>query len=158
MLSWLVVGIGDITRKRVLPAILSEPRSRLAGIVTRDPAKAEPYGVKSWLDLTAALAASDATAVYIATPVFLHAAQTIEALASGRHVLCEKPMALNYSEAAAMQRASENARRTLGIAYYRRMYPKVDRARAVDRGRRHRTARIRRSHRTRLVQSAGHRA
>ena len=42
MLSWLVVGIGDITRKRVLPAILAEPRSRLAGIVTRDPAKAEP--------------------------------------------------------------------------------------------------------------------
>jgi predicted dehydrogenase len=40
-------------------------------------------------------------------------------------------MALNYAEAAAMQRASENARRTLGIAYYRRMYPKVDRARAL---------------------------
>ena len=131
MLSWLVVGIGDITRKRVLPAILSEPRSRLAGVVTREPAKAEPYGVKSWIDLTAALAGCDATAVYIATPVFMHASQTIEAFAAGRHVLCEKPMALNYAEAAAMQRASENARRTLGISYYRRMYPKVDRARQL---------------------------
>jgi 1,5-anhydro-D-fructose reductase (1,5-anhydro-D-mannitol-forming) len=131
MLSWLVVGIGDITRKRVLPAILSEPRSRLAGIVTRDPAKAEPYGVRSWIDLTSALAECDAAAVYIATPVFMHAAQTIEAFASGRHVLCEKPMALNYAEAAAMQRASEDACRTLGIAYYRRMYPKVDRARSL---------------------------
>ena len=40
MLSWLVAGIGDISRKRVLPAILAEPRSRLAGLVTRDPAKA----------------------------------------------------------------------------------------------------------------------
>jgi 1,5-anhydro-D-fructose reductase (1,5-anhydro-D-mannitol-forming) len=131
MLSWLVVGVGDITRKRVLPAILAEPRSRLAGIVTRDPVKAEPYGVKAWSDLTSALAASDATAVYVATPVFLHAAQTIEALRAGRHVLCEKPMALNYAEALTMQRASEDTRRTLGIAYYRRMYPKVDRAREL---------------------------
>ena len=128
MLSWLVVGVGDITRKRVLPAILAEPRSRLAGIVTRHPPKAVPYGVKSWPDLSSALAKSDATAVYIASPVFLHASQTIEALRSGRHVLCEKPMALNYTEALAMQRASEDSRRTLGIAYYRRMYPKVDRA------------------------------
>jgi predicted dehydrogenase len=131
MLSWLVVGVGDITRKRVLPAILAEPRSRLAGIVTRDPAKAEPYGVQSWSDLASALAECDATAVYIATPVFLHAAQTVAALRSGRHVLCEKPMALNYAEALAMQRASEDTRRTLGIAYYRRMYPKVDRAREL---------------------------
>jgi 1,5-anhydro-D-fructose reductase (1,5-anhydro-D-mannitol-forming) len=128
MLSWLVVGVGDITRKRVLPAILAESRSRLAGIVTRDAAKAEPYGVPSWIDLTSALAECDASAVYIATPVFLHAPQTIEALRSGCHVLCEKPMALDYAEALAMQRASEDTRRTLGIAYYRRMYPKVDRA------------------------------
>ena len=128
MLSWLVVGVGDITRKRVLPAILAEPRSRLAGIVTRHPPKAVPYGVKSWPDLSSALAKCDAAAVYIASPVFLHAAQTIEALRAGRHVLCEKPMALNYTEALAMQRASEDSRRTLGIAYYRRMYPKVDRA------------------------------
>jgi predicted dehydrogenase len=131
MLSWLVVGVGDITRKRVLPAILAEPRSRLAGIVTRDPEKAAPYGVPSWKDLPSALAACDAAAVYIATPVFMHAPQTIAALRSGRHVLCEKPMALNYNEALAMQRASEDTRRTLGIAYYRRMYPKVDRAREL---------------------------
>jgi predicted dehydrogenase len=131
MLSWLVVGVGDITRKRVLPAILAEPRSRLAGIVTRHPAKAEPYGVKAWSDFATALAECDATVVYVATPVFLHAPQTIAALRSGRHVLCEKPMALNYDEARAMQQASEDTRLTLGIAYYRRMYPKVDRAREL---------------------------
>ena len=131
MVSWLVVGIGDITRKRVLPAILAEPRSRLAGIVTRDPAKAEPYKVPAWESLDSALAASEANAVYIATPVFLHAPQSIECLRAGRHVLCEKPMAMSYSEAASMQDASEENRRTLGIAYYRRMYPKVDRAREL---------------------------
>jgi len=128
MLSWLVAGIGDISRKRVLPAILSEPRSRLAGIVTRDPAKAAPYHVPSWADFDTALAACEADAVYIATPVFLHAAQTIAALRAGRHVLCEKPMALDYAEAQAMERAARESGRTLGVAYYRRMYPKVERA------------------------------
>jgi len=131
MLRWLVVGIGDITTKRVLPAILAEPRSQLAGIVTRDPAKAAPYAVPAWTELTAALAQSAADAVYIATPVFLHAPQTIEALRAGKHVLCEKPMALNYAEALTMQRAAADTGRTLGIAYYRRMYPKVVRAKQL---------------------------
>jgi 1,5-anhydro-D-fructose reductase (1,5-anhydro-D-mannitol-forming) len=131
MLRWLVVGIGDITTKRVLPAIVSEPRSQLAGIVTRDPAKAAPYAVPAWTGLTAALAQSAADAVYVATPVFLHAPQTIEALRAGKHVLCEKPMALNYAEALTMQRAADETGRTLGIAYYRRMYPKVARAKQL---------------------------
>jgi predicted dehydrogenase len=131
MLHWLVIGVGDITRKRVLPAILSEERSKLAGIVTRDPAKAEPYGVPGWPTLAAALEKSGAEAVYVASPVFLHAPQTTEALRAGRHVLCEKPMALCYPEAQSMQRAAAETGRTLGIAYYRRKYPKIERARQL---------------------------
>lgn len=131
MLRWLVIGIGDITRKRVLPAILAEPRSRLAGIVTRDPSKAEAYAAPAWSDLDRALAESGADAVYVATPVFLHARQTIACLRAGRQVLCEKPMAINYAEARSMQAAAEESGRLLGIAYYRRMYPKVGRAREL---------------------------
>lgn len=131
VLHWLVIGIGDISTKRVIPAILSSPRSRLAGIVTRDPAKAAPYNVPGFADLEAALAQSGADAVYVATPVFMHAPQTIAALRAGMHVLCEKPMALNYAEAQSMHAASESAGRTLGIAYYRRLYPKVIRAREL---------------------------
>ncbi|HEY1339170.1 MAG TPA: Gfo/Idh/MocA family oxidoreductase [Bryobacteraceae bacterium] len=130
-LRWLVIGIGDITTKRVLPAILAEPRSSLAGIVTRDPAKAAPYHAPAWTGLDSALRESGADAVYVATPVYLHAPQTIAALHAGCHVLCEKPMALDYAEAAGMQQAAGQSGRTLGIAYYRRMYPKVARARQL---------------------------
>jgi len=131
MLNWLVVGVGDISTRRVLPAILAEPRSRLAGIVTRDPDKASTYRVPAWPDVERALAECDAAAVYIATPVFLHAPQTIASLRAGRHVLCEKPMALNYAEAESMVRAASESGRTLGIAYYRRLYPKVARAKEL---------------------------
>ncbi|HUS06996.1 MAG TPA: Gfo/Idh/MocA family oxidoreductase [Bryobacteraceae bacterium] len=130
-MNWLVVGIGDITTKRVIPAILAEPRSQLAGLVTRDRAKAGPYQAKVWTNLTEALREPSIDAVYVASPVFLHRPQTIECLRAGKHVLCEKPMALNYQEAAEMQRVAENTRKTLGIAYYRRMYPKVQRAREL---------------------------
>ena len=131
MIRWLVAGVGDIAKKRVLPAILAAPHCRLAGLVTRDAAKAVPYAVPSWPDFDTAIAECACDAVYIATPVFLHAPQTIAALRRGLHVLCEKPMALRYEDAAAMQRASEETGRTLGVAYYRRMYPKVQRAREL---------------------------
>ncbi|HLY61882.1 MAG TPA: Gfo/Idh/MocA family oxidoreductase [Terriglobia bacterium] len=131
MMNWLVIGIGDITTKRVIPAILEEPRSNLYAILTRDPAKAAPYAAKVFGDLTAALQDGAIDAVYVASPVFLHAPQTIQALRSGRHVLCEKPMAMNYSEAQSMVAAGVSAGKTLGISYYRRTYPKVHRARQL---------------------------
>jgi predicted dehydrogenase len=131
MLDWLLVGLGDISRKRVLPALMAEPRSRVAGIITRDPTKALTYGFPAWSDLETALVACPFAAVYIATPVFLHAPQAIAALRAGRNVLCEKPMALNYAEANQMVEAAEESGRTLGVAYYRRMYPKVARAREL---------------------------
>jgi predicted dehydrogenase len=80
MLNWLVIGIGDITIKRGIPAIQAEPRSTLYGIVTRDPAKAAPYGTKVWTDLTEALRDPAIDAVYVATPVSLHAPQTMQSL------------------------------------------------------------------------------
>jgi 1,5-anhydro-D-fructose reductase (1,5-anhydro-D-mannitol-forming) len=128
MLTWLVIGVGDITTRRVLPAVLAEARSRLAGIVTRDPAKAAPYDVPAFPTLEAALRESDAAAVYVASPVFLHASQSITSLAAQRHVLCEKPMAMNLAEAEQMVAQAHASRRTLGVAYYRRTYPKVHRA------------------------------
>src|ERR1035438_5221002 len=129
--AWLVIGVADIAGNRVSPAIQASSRSRLVGIVTRDPAKAAPYNVPAWADLNSALEQSGAGAVYISTPVFLHAPQTIAALQAGMHVMCEKPMALHYGEARRMQDAAHDAERTLGISYYRRLYPKVLRAKEL---------------------------
>ena len=131
MLNWIVVGIGDITVRRVIPGIQAEPRSRLYGIVTRDPAKAAPYGVPAWRTLDEALADSQVQAVYVATPVFLHAPQTIQALRAGKHAICEKPMAMNEAEARAMVEVAQDSGKTFGVAYYRRCYPKVQRAKEL---------------------------
>src|SRR5579859_4103154 len=132
MLNWVVIGIGDIVTRRVLPAIQAEPRSRLYGLVTRDPAKAAKYGdVRVWGSLDDALSDSVVHAVYVGTPVFLHAPQTIQSLRAGKHVLCEKPMAMNEAEARAMVDTAKETGKTLGIAYYRRFYPKILRAKQL---------------------------
>jgi len=131
MLNWIVIGIGDITTRRVIPAIQAEPRSYLYGLVTRDPAQASPYNARVWLTLEEALADRAIHAVYVATPVFLHAPQTIQSLRAGKHVLCEKPTAMSEAEARTMVHTAEESGRTFGVAYYRRCYPKVQRAKQL---------------------------
>jgi 1,5-anhydro-D-fructose reductase (1,5-anhydro-D-mannitol-forming) len=135
MLNWIVIGIGDITTRRVIPAIQAEPQSHLYGLVTRDAAKAAPYSTRTWPTLDEALSdpatQSDVQAIYVATPVFLHAPQTIQSLCAGKHVLCEKPMAMSEPEARTMLQAADQSGKTLGVAYYRRSYPKVQHARRL---------------------------
>jgi 1,5-anhydro-D-fructose reductase (1,5-anhydro-D-mannitol-forming) len=135
MLNWIVIGIGDISIRRVIPAIQAESRSRLYGLVTRDAAKAAPYNARVWTSLDEALSdpavQADVQAVYVATPVFLHAPQTIQSLRAGKHVLCEKPMAMNEAEARSMVQIAEESGLKFGAAYYRRFYPKVQRAKEL---------------------------
>jgi 1,5-anhydro-D-fructose reductase (1,5-anhydro-D-mannitol-forming) len=127
--NWVVAGIGDIARKRVIPAIQSEPRSTLYGFVSRDPAKAASYpGTRTWPTIDEAVADSSVDAVYIALPVAMHAEAAVTALRAGKHVLCEKPMALNLAQAVDMLAAAQASRRLLGVSYYRRLYPKLLRA------------------------------
>jgi predicted dehydrogenase len=132
MVNWLVIGIGDITRKRVLPAVLAEPRSRLFALLTRSPAKAAAYpGALAFTDLNEALRDPAIDAVYVASPVALHAEHAIASLRAGKHVLCEKPVAMNYAQAESMAEAARESGQLLGIAYYRRLYPKLVRARQL---------------------------
>jgi 1,5-anhydro-D-fructose reductase (1,5-anhydro-D-mannitol-forming) len=132
MVNWLVVGVGDIAKKRVIPAILAEPRSHLYGVVTRDARKADAYpGTAAWATLDAALQDDAVDAVYISSPVAMHAEQTISALRAGKHVLCEKPVAMNYAEAEQMAAAGRASGRLFGVSYYRRLYPKLIRAKEL---------------------------
>jgi predicted dehydrogenase len=70
-------------------------------------------------------------AVYVATPVHLHAEQTVAAAEAGKHVLCEKPMALDLKQCRRMIDACASSGVRLGVAYYRRFYPVVGRIREI---------------------------
>src|ERR1700733_3882707 len=132
MVNWLVIGIGDITRKRVIPAIQTQPRSVFHSVLTRTPGKAAAYpAVKAHTSIETALEDSAVDAVYVASPVALHAPYTIAALRAGKHVLCEKPTAMNYGEAESMMAAANESHRLFGVAFYRRLFPKLIRAKQL---------------------------
>ena len=93
---------------------------------------AEEFGAKRWYAEWPDLPSDgEIDAVYIATPVHLHAAQAIAAAEAGKHVLCEKPMAMDVQECDRMIAAAQSHGVKLGVAYYRRFYPVVQRLKEI---------------------------
>jgi predicted dehydrogenase len=101
-------------------------------VVTRDLRKAAAYPeAKAWTTLEEALADPEVRAVYVASPVSRHQEQAIQGLRTGRAVLLEKPVAMNYGEAVSITEAAEQTGTLLGIAYFRRLFPKLIRAKEL---------------------------
>jgi predicted dehydrogenase len=139
-LRWGLIGCGDISQKRVAPALRDAPGSELlavsrarfdlAGEFAREFGASRTF--KDWREL---VADPDVDAVYVATPVDLHAGQAIAAAEAGKHVLCEKPMALNVADCDRVIAGCRSNNVKLGVAYYRRFYPVIARVRAlIDHG------------------------
>jgi predicted dehydrogenase len=135
-IRWGLIGCGDIARKRVAPALREHPDCELVAVSRArfDQAEqfAREFGARRWYaDSTELIADLEVDAVYIATPVHLHAAQTIAAAEGGKHVLCEKPMAMDVAECDEMIAACSANKVQLGVAYYRHFYPVIDCIRTI---------------------------
>ena len=136
LIEWGIVGTGDIVRKRVAPALNDLANCKIAAISRGKPELAEAFakefGVERWYaDWRDLIDDDKIDAVYIATPVFLHAEQTIAAAEAGKHVLCEKPMAISAADCDRMIAACRANNVRLGVAYYRRFYPVLARVREL---------------------------
>src|SRR5262245_33979092 len=102
VLKWGLIGAGDIVRKRIAPALRDLPNCNLIAVARNRAELAEKFArefeIPRWYaDWRELVNDPDIDAVYIATPVYLHAEQTIAAAQNGKHVLCEKPMAMNVA-------------------------------------------------------------
>lgn len=124
--GFAVVGLGGYAIGQVLPALARAERCHVAAVVSGNPEKAArvaaAYGVPEDAvydyDSFDQIAGDDRIeAVYIVLPSGLHADWTEKAFAAGKHVLCEKPMALSVADCERMIAASEAAGRKLMIAY-----------------------------------------
>jgi 1,5-anhydro-D-fructose reductase (1,5-anhydro-D-mannitol-forming) len=124
-LSWALVGASDIAATRVLPAMRAlghEPSVVVSGDAGRARLWAERHGLPAGTDdLRAALA--DVDAVYVSSTNDRHAAQARAAIAAGRHVLCEKPLAVAAEDAVAMVAEAEAAGVVLATNHHLRNAP-----------------------------------
>ena len=103
-MCWGVLGVASIAVNQVIPAMQRSRLSRVVAIASRDHTKAESaarsLGIpRAHGSYEALLADPDVEAVYIPLPNHLHVPWSIRAAEAGKHVLCEKPLALSAREA-----------------------------------------------------------
>jgi predicted dehydrogenase len=123
-----LVGVGAAAQVNHLPALKKLPEVELVALCDRDAEKAArvaqkfgvPHAYSRFEDL---LADETIDAVDITTPNYLHAPMAVAALESGKHVLCERPLARSGTEAAAMAKAARKADRMLMCALQHRFRP-----------------------------------
>ena len=123
-----VVGLGWIAQVVHLPILSRMPEVSVVAICDRDKSKVrlvgEKFGVKSvFLDVEEMLAKQEMDAVIVCTSTDAHHDTTLAALAAGKHVLVEKPIARKYSEAVEMAAAARTARRKLMVGMNHRFRP-----------------------------------
>jgi predicted dehydrogenase len=129
---WGIIGCGAVTEVKSGPALQKAPDSSLVAVMRRDGDKARDYaerhGVPRWYDDAAALVADpDVDAVYVATPPSSHREYALMAIAAGKPVYVEKPMALDHAECNAIIEAGRAAGVPVFVAYYRRALPRFRR-------------------------------
>lgn len=127
-MRWGILGAANIARRAVLPAMAASSNGTLVAMASRSPERArlmlEPYPGARTVDTYDALVSDpDVDAVYIALPNSLHAEWTLRALDAGKHVLCEKPLAVDAAEAAHMAEAAKRRGRHLMEAFMYRFHP-----------------------------------
>ena len=134
--SWGVLSTAKIGTEKVIPGMQGAQRCSIDAIASRDLATAQ--GVAGKLGIPRAygsyeelLADPAIEAIYNPLPNELHVPWTLRALEAGKHVLCEKPIALNAEEAQALLGARARSGKLVAEAFMVRFHPQWRRARAI---------------------------
>src|SRR5271154_1902717 len=138
VVRWGVLGVAKIATEKVIPAMQRGEVSRIDAIASRDPerarAAAAALGIpKAHGSYEALLADPDIDAIYNPLPNELHVPWTLRALAAGKHVLCEKPIALDAEQARPLIDARNRSGKLVAEAFMVRFHPQWRRARELAR-------------------------
>ena len=121
-----LVGLGKYSEEQLAPALQETQRCKLTAIVTGTPEKAEKWKKKynipdkniyNYQNFDSIKNNPDVDIVYVVLPNSMHAEYTIRAAKAGKHVICEKPMAISVKECEDMIKACKDANRMLSIGY-----------------------------------------
>lgn len=126
--SWGVLGTANIALKKVIPAMERSEMSRVDAVASRSLGKASEWAARLGIDSAYGsyeelLADTRIEAIYIPLPNHLHKEWTVAAARAGKHVLCEKPLALTGRDARSMVEACEDAGVLLMEAFMYRLHP-----------------------------------
>lgn len=127
-IKWGFIGCGKVVEKKSGAAFRDVPHSCVHAIMRRDPeqarSSAQKFSAPHWFSRIDDLLASDADAIYIATPPGLHYEQALKCCDYGKPVYIEKPFARNYAEAKAIVHAFAQKNLPVYVGHYRRALPR----------------------------------
>ena len=134
-IKWCVIGAGGIADRRTIPAIIEDQGSELVAVMDMVAETAErvgkKYGVKYFTNEEEMLKSVDCDAVYIGTPVFSHYEQAMTALAFGKHVFVEKPIAMTVKEGEELVNAFKKAGKMLNVGYMMKYHNLHEKAKEI---------------------------
>ena len=135
---WGILSTAKIAREQVIPGMKNGDLTEVVAIASRDRQRAKEAATKlgipkAYNSYEALLADPEIDAVYNPLPNHLHAPLTIKALEAGKHVLCEKPIALNAEEAREIEAAQAKSGKLAAEAFMVRFHPQWQRAREIAR-------------------------
>jgi len=127
-LRWGILSTADIARRKVVPGMRKARRSRIVAIASREAGRAEAVAAeleipRAHASYEALLADPEVDAVYVPLPNHLHAQWSIAAARAGKHVLCEKPLALTAADAQRMVDVVASEGVMLMEAFMYRLHP-----------------------------------
>jgi predicted dehydrogenase len=131
-----IIGNGMIANTQHGPAYAKNPLAEIKYCVDIIPERAQAFKEKfnveyAVTDYREAIADPEVDVVSICVPNYLHAPISIDALKAGKHVLCEKPAAMNYQEALAMKKAADENNRILNIGVVNRFNTAVNKVKEL---------------------------
>ena len=129
VLNWGLLSTAHINNA-LIPPLRASKRNRLVAVASRTQESAEQYARKKRISRAygsyeSLLADPEIDVIYNPLPNHLHAEWTIKAVEAGKHVLCEKPLALNVAEVDAMQAATRKHGRVVAEAFMYRHHPQT---------------------------------
>jgi predicted dehydrogenase len=135
-IRWGILGAAKFAREHMGPALTLAPGGQLVALATAEAAKAEPFrafapGLRVHASYDALLADDEVDAVYIPLPNSMHVTWACKAMQAGKHVLCEKPMAMHAGEFDALIAARDAARVLAAEAFMIVHHPQWQRVREL---------------------------
>jgi predicted dehydrogenase len=137
-IKWGILSTANIGVKRVIPAIIAGDRGSIVAVASRDARKAAGIAAqfnipRSYDTYQALLDDAEIDAIYNPLPNHLHVEWTVKALEAGKHVLCEKPIALDAGQAQAIVAARDRSGKRVVEAFMVRFHPQWHRVRELVR-------------------------
>lgn len=139
-IRWGVIGTANIAKAAVIPAIQAATDNEVVAIASRSRDRAREYAgerdiARYYGDYRELIDDSEIDAVYVPLPNRLHREWSVEAVRAGKHVLCEKPLAMDAAECLEMKHAADENNVLLMEAFMYRFHPRTEMVkRMVDEG------------------------